>query len=88
MIEDLKAYPEYKEWDLPWRQRYPARWVIKRGKSYMTCIDERSKEGREELLTVSSAYGVSPRRSAKVTMFKAKSYAGYKLCWPGDLGRV
>jgi type I restriction enzyme S subunit len=22
---------------------------------------------------------------AKVTMFKAESYAGYKLCWPGDL---
>ncbi len=51
----------------------------------MTCIDERSKDGKEELLTVSSAYGVIPRNSAKVTMFKAKSYAGYKLCWPGDL---
>ncbi|HXG69484.1 MAG TPA: hypothetical protein VNJ04_02615 [Gemmatimonadaceae bacterium] len=26
-----------------------------------------------------------PRRSANVTMFKADSYLGYKLCWPGDL---
>jgi type I restriction enzyme S subunit len=85
MIADLKPYPEYKESGLPWLGRYPAHWVIKRGKSYMTSIDERSKDGKEELLTVSSAYGVIPRNSAKVTMFKAKSYAGYKLCWPGDL---
>lgn len=85
MIAELKPYPEYKESGLPWLQRYPAHWVIKRGKSYMTCVDERSKEGKEELLTVSSAYGVIPRNSAKVTMFKAKSYSGYKLCWPGDL---
>jgi type I restriction enzyme S subunit len=85
MIADLKPYPEYKESGLPWLTHYPAHWVIKRGKSYMTCIDERSKDGKEELLTVSSAYGVIPRNTAKVTMFKAKSYAGYKLCWPGDL---
>lgn len=85
MIADLKPYPEYKESGLPWLTHYPAHWVIKRGKSYMTCIDERSTDGKEELLTVSSAYGVIPRNTAKVTMFKAKSYAGYKLCWPGDL---
>ncbi len=85
MIADLKPYPEYKESDLPWLQRYPAHWVIKRGKAYLFCVDERSKNGKEELLTVSSARGVIPRRSAKVTMFKAESYAGHKLCWPGDL---
>lgn len=85
MIEGLKPYPEYKESDLPWLQRYPAHWVIKRGKAYLFCVDERSKNGKEELLTVSSARGVIPRRSAKVTMFKAESYAGHKLCWPGDL---
>jgi type I restriction enzyme S subunit len=37
------------------------------------------------LLTVSSERGIVPRRSATVTMFKAESYKGYKLCWPGDL---
>jgi type I restriction enzyme S subunit len=36
-------------------------------------------------MTVSSERGVIPRRSATVTMFKAESYVGYKLCWPGDL---
>lgn len=41
--------------------------------------------GQEELLTVSSERGVVPRRSANVTMFKAESYVGHKLCWPEDL---
>lgn len=85
VIAELKSYPEYTDSGLPWLGRYPSHWVIKRGKSYMACVDERSRDGKEELLTVSSAHGVIPRHSAKVTMFKAKSYAGYKLCWPGDL---
>ena len=85
MIEGLTPYAEYKESGLPWLGRYPTHWITKRGKSYMTCIDQRSKAGKEELLTVSSARGVVPRKSAKVTMFKAASYAGHKLCWPGDL---
>ena len=85
MIEGLKPYAEYKESGLPWLGKVPAHWVTKRGKSYMTAIDRRSQSGKEELLTVSSARGVIPRNTAKVTMFKAESYAGYKLCWPGDL---
>lgn len=85
MIDGLQPYPEYKESGLPWLGQCPMHWVTKRGKSYLTCIDQRSKSGKEELLTVSSARGVVPRSSAKVTMFKAESYAGYKLCWPGDL---
>jgi type I restriction enzyme S subunit len=85
MITDLKPYAEYKESGLPWLGQVPGHWVTKRGKSYLVSIDERSKTGREELLTVSSARGVVPRSSANVTMFKAESYAGHKLCWPGDL---
>jgi type I restriction enzyme, S subunit len=63
----------------------PTHWGIKRGKSVFQSIDQRSATGKEELLTVSSARGVVPRRTASVTMFKAESYLGYKLCWPGDL---
>ena len=85
MIEGLKPYVEYKKSGLPWLGNVPAHWVTKRGKAYMTAIDRRSQAGKEELLTVSSARGVIPRNAAKVTMFKAESYAGYKLCWPGDL---
>ena len=85
MIEDLKPYPVYRNCGLPWLGEVPAHWEIKRGKSYLQAIDKRSHSGEEELLTVSSTRGVVPRRSANVTMFKANSYAGHKLCWPGDL---
>jgi type I restriction enzyme S subunit len=81
----LAAYPEYKDTQLPWLRKSPSHWEIKRGKSIFQPIDQRSATGQEELLTVSSARGVVPRRTAKVTMFKAESYLGYKLCWPGDL---
>ena len=85
MIARLKPYAEHKDSGLPWLGKVPRHWVIKRSKSYLATIDERSKTGREELLTVSSARGVVPRSSANVTMFKAESYTGHKLCWPGDL---
>lgn len=85
MIADLKPYEHYKDLSLPWLGQVPTHWVTKRAKSYLIAIDQRSEEGKEELLTVSSARGVIPRRSANVTMFKAESYAGHKLCWPGDL---
>jgi type I restriction enzyme S subunit len=85
MIADLKPYSEYNDSALPWLGLIPAHWKVKRAKSIFQRIDQRSSTGREELLTVSSARGVVPRRTANVTMFKAESYIGYKLCWPGDL---
>lgn len=85
MIADLKPYPEYRESGLPWTSVHPATWKMLRGKSVFERVDIRSKTGAEELLTVSANYGVIPRRQTSVTMFKAKSYIGHKLCWPGDL---
>ncbi len=85
MITGLKPYSEYKDSGLPWLEKMPSHWVIKRGKSVFDRVDIRSKTGKEELLTVSSSKGVIPRKTAYVTMFKAESYLGYKLCWPGDL---
>lgn len=85
MIDGLRPYSEYKDSGLPWLGHIPMHWDVKRAKSLLYGVDERSKAGKEELLTVSSARGVVHRKSATVTMFKAKSYTGYKLCWPGDL---
>ncbi|HOP98623.1 MAG TPA: restriction endonuclease subunit S [Verrucomicrobiota bacterium] len=85
MIHDLKPYPAMKDSGVPWLGEVPEHWEVKRGKALFRCIDVRSSTGDEELLTVSSERGVVPRSSATVTMFKADSYIGYKLCWPGDL---
>ena len=80
-----KAYQKYKDAKLTWLEKMPEGWQILRGKAVFRCIDMRSKDGSEELLSVSSKDGVVPRSSKKITMFMAESYAGYKLCWPGDL---
>ena len=84
-VLDLKPYPEYKDSETKWLGEVPAHWEFVRGKYVWDCVDVRSTTGEEELLTVSSKKGVLPRSAAAVTMFKATSYVGYKLCWPGDL---
>ena len=85
MIAKPNAYPRMKDSGVIWMEQVPAHWQVLRGKSLFRSIDVRSETGNEELLTVSSERGVVPRSSATVTMFKAESYVGYKLCWPGDL---
>lgn len=85
MIGTLNPYPAYKDSGVPWLGEVPTHWEVRRGKALFRCIEVRSQAGQEELLTVSSERGVVPRRSANVTMFKAESYVGYKLCWPDDL---
>ena len=85
MIAALKPYPVYKHSGIEWLGKVPEHWEVKRGKALFRCVNVRSSTGEETLLTVSSERGVVPRSSATVTMFKAESYVGYKLCWPGDL---
>ncbi|MBK7482307.1 MAG: DUF1768 domain-containing protein [Flavobacteriales bacterium] len=83
--EPLKPYPAYKPAAVPWLQQVPEHWELKRAKSVFRAIDVKSKTGKEELLTVSSANGIVKRRESNVNMFKAKTYVGHKLCWPEDL---
>ena len=80
-----KPYPSYRPSGVPWLGDVPVHWEVWRGKAILRPVDVRSETGDEELLTVSAQRGVVPRKSANVTMFKAESYVGYKLCWPGDL---
>ena len=84
-MRSLKPYPTMKDSGVPWLAEVPEHWGVKRAKTLLRTVDIRSESGTEELLTVSSNLGVVPRRSANVTMFKAESYVGHKLCWPGDL---
>jgi len=84
-VNGLGPYPTYRESGVEWLGKVPEHWELRRGKTVFRCIDERSETGSEELLTVSSGRGIVPRDSTSVTMFKARSYVGHKLCWPGDL---
>ena len=81
----LKGYKEYKKINVPWLKSIPSHWDIKRAKGIFFPVNERSQKGKEELLSVSSKYGVIKRKNANVTMFMADSYENYKLCWENDL---
>ncbi len=81
----MRPYPRYKPTGLAWLPSVPEHWEVVRGKQLFRPIDERSKTGSEQLLSVSERHGVVRRENANVTMFMAQSYEGYKLCWPDDL---
>lgn len=85
MFRNLSPYGDTRPTTLPWAPTLPRHWRIERAKTVMRTVDVRSAAGDEELLTVSSKRGVVPRASAKVSMFRAESYVGHKLCWPDDL---
>lgn len=85
MREVSNRYASYQRGEHPWLDQIPSHWLEKRAKVSFREIDERSAEGNEELLSVSHMTGVTPRSQKNVTMFKAASYAGHKLCRPGDI---
>jgi len=70
---------------VPWLGEVPEHWYVRRAKYLFHIVNQRSRSGREELLSVSARRGVVLRSTASVSMFKAGSYIGHKLCWPGDL---
>ncbi|MBX9613714.1 MAG: restriction endonuclease subunit S [Burkholderiales bacterium] len=79
------AYPNYRQPKMRWLPAVPEHWNEQRAKTFFREVDERSRTGQEELLSVSHLTGVTPRSQKKVTMFKAASYVGSKLCRPGDI---
>jgi type I restriction enzyme S subunit len=70
---------------IPWLGEIPKHWEVLRAKYLFREVDERSTSGNEELLSVSHITGVTPRSQKNITMFKAESYVGHKLCRPSDL---
>lgn len=68
-----------------WLGDIPAHWEVKRAKVAYREIDQRSTSGEEESLSVSHLTGVTPRSQKTITMFKAESYIGHKLCQAGDV---
>lgn len=79
------AYPSYRQPKMRWLSTVPKHWNEQRTKTFFREVNERSKTGLEELLSVSHLTGITPRSQKNVTMFKAASYVGSKLCRPGDI---
>ena len=80
-----QPYPAYKPSGVEWLGEVPKHWEVCPAKGHFQETDERSETGSEELLSVSHITGVTPRSEKNITMFKASSNVGHKLCRPGDL---
>ena len=80
-----QPYAAYKPSGMAWLGDVPQHWDFEPAKWYFREADDRSETGSEELLSVSHITGVTPRSEKNVTMFKAESNVGYKLCRPGDV---
>jgi len=76
---------QFKESNIQWLGKVPKHWEIRKGKYLFVEVDERSKDGKEELLSVSHMTGVTPRSEKNVTMFMSEDYTGSKTCQKDDL---
>jgi type I restriction enzyme, S subunit len=74
-----------KDSGVEWIGEIPEHWEIRRAKYLFKEIDERSKTGKEELLSVSHITGVTPRSEKNVSMFMSEDYTGSKTCKKDDL---
>ena len=81
----MKRYPAYKDSGLAWLGEIPEHWCEYRSKGVFKEVDNRSEDGKEELLSVSHYTGVTPRSEKNINMIMAESYEGFKLCLPSDL---
>ncbi len=85
----LEQYPKYKDSGLPWVEKIPRHWDIKRNKYILFESNERSVSGDEDLLTVSQYTGVTKRKDKivdeKKLITNAESLVGYRLAKPNDI---
>ena len=100
-LTTLPNYGVYKSSGVEWLGEIPNSWELKRFKFLLDEINDRSKTGKEDLLSVSQYTGVT-RKSDKVNegdlLTNAESLEGYKkvskddlvsnimLAWNGSLG--
>jgi type I restriction enzyme, S subunit len=85
VTKGLKSNAPMRYSGVDWIGQIPEHWEIRRAKYLFREIDERSKTGYEELLSVSHITGVTPRSEKNVNMFLAEDYSGSKLCHKDDL---
>lgn len=65
MMAVKSIYPNYRTAQMHWLPSVPEHWKEQRAKTFFREVDERSKTGKEELLSVSHLTGVTPRSQKK-----------------------
>ena len=85
MIADLKPYPEYKEWDLPWLDSVPKHWDMAPNRALMK--EQRDKVGekaRDYTLLSLTLRGVIARDMVNPKGKFPAQFNAYKVVRPND----
>ena len=85
MIADLKPYLKYKNSGLPWLERLPSHWNVRRSKYLFREVDQRSVTGDETRLSMSQRHGLVPSSKIEEQRLTSASNVGGKLCEAGDM---
>ena len=78
-------YPAYKPSGIPWLGDVPGHWEVRRIKTLFRELDERSSDGRGELLSLTRAKGLVPQSEASNRIASVADLSNYKTCYPGVL---
>lgn len=85
MIDHLNPYSDYKETGIPWLNKVPEHWEIRRIKNIFREKDERPGNNSGVLLSLTRNRGLIPHNQATDRIASAEDLSKYKVCSPGDL---
>ena len=85
MTPTSHPYPAYKPSGVPWLGDVPGHWEVRRIKTLFRELDERSSDGRGELLSLTRAKGLVPQSEASNRIASVADLSNYKTCYPGVL---
>lgn len=85
MIEGLRPYPETKPTGVPWLGNVPAHWEVRRIKTLLWEVDDRTKTGQERLLSLRMRQGLVDHIDAGGKLIPADSLVNFKIVEPGQV---
>ncbi|SIO66989.1 type I restriction enzyme, S subunit [Bradyrhizobium erythrophlei] len=85
MIDGLRPYAEMKASGLPWLGDVPGHWDVRRIKTLLREVDNRTKTGEERLLSLRMRQGLVDHIDAGGKLIPAESLVNFKIIEPGQV---
>ncbi|RWD43433.1 restriction endonuclease subunit S [Mesorhizobium sp.] len=85
MIDGLRPYPEMRPTGVPWLPETPRHWDVRRIKTLLTEVDNRSKAGEERLLSLRMRQGLVDHVAAGGRPIPPESLVGFKIVEAGQV---
>jgi type I restriction enzyme S subunit len=85
MIDGLRPYPEMKATGLTWFGNVPTHWGVRRIKTLLKEVDNRSKAGEERLLSLRMRQGLVDHIDVGGKPIPLEALIGFKIVEPGQV---